>query len=269
MKASEGDSRPLEVIHDDVLKEVQANFRRQRHDITTNKGLVAFLDKAINAFVVSDGEIIGREELNTLGYVCGVQLKAIKAVQEEDNPQESIADILKAGGAQMRIDMTPEERKMYLTAGSIENMQRVLQAVKNDGRIVELIPQADGSYAAPPLAQPPKSDAPMPIPAIGAAMRAEGVGITNGEVRTLFGPSLGSPGTDDIEEFGIDIFDVSASDTEALAHRWQQVSIPNDKMPGVVVRRNRCTKCGITTNNTDKFDGEPCEVVGTEDVFRE
>jgi hypothetical protein len=116
VKASEGDMRPLEVIHEELVAEAGQRFKGRRHDITTNKGVVAFLNEALNAFIIGDGEIIGREELNTVGYLCGIQLKGIAAVQAEDNPTESISDILKAGG-QVEIRMTREERKAYLTAG--------------------------------------------------------------------------------------------------------------------------------------------------------
>jgi hypothetical protein len=270
VKASEGDERPLEVLHAELVEEQKIRLRGKRHDVTTNKGVVAFLNEALNAFVLDpSGDTIGREELNTIGYVCGIQLKAIAAVQSEDNPDETISDILKAGG-QVQITMTKDERKAYLTAGSVEGMQRVLSAVKKDGRIVELEAQPDGSFGIPPKDEPPRSDAKMPAVIISQAMSAEGVDITTGEVLEIFGSSLGSPKEQDLSVLGFGaLMDVTPVDEPALGHIWGQITVHNPDMPGVVTRRNRCTKCGITTNNTSKHNNEPCEVFGTEDVFRE
>lgn len=265
MKASEGDERPLEVIHAELVEDAASRFKGRRHDITTNKGVVAFLNEALNAFIIGDGGIIGREELNTVGYLCGIQLKGIAAVQAEENPEESITDILKAGG-QVEIRMTREERKAYLTAGSVDGMQRVLQAVKNDGRVIDMELQPDGSFAAPPLAAPPRVDAPMPATTIANAMREGGVDITASEVKQVFGVSLGGKQDDEaVELFGFDdLLDASASTEQALAHLWTSITVENPDLPGVVLRRKRCTKCGITTNDTRKHDGEPCEVFGLE-----
>lgn len=234
---------------------------RKRHDITTNKGVVSFLNAAINAFV-NVPEEVERQDLNTLGYVCGIQLKAIAAVQAEDRPSDSIQDLLGANGS-IEIRMTKEERKMFLTAGSPDKMAQVLQAVKNDGRVVELEAQADGSYSIPALEAPPRTDAPMPITELRGALVAEGVDIRRDEVVELFGGSLGTDSGGEIETFGFDaMFAVEPKTTAALGHTFEPYSLENPDMPGVLIRRHRCTKCGISTNSTAKHANETCEVFG-------
>lgn len=234
---------------------------RKRHDITTNKGVVAFLNAAVNAFV-NVPEEVERQDLNTLGYVCGIQLKAIAAVQAEDRPSDSIQDLLGANGS-IEIRMTKEERKMFLTAGSPDKMAQVLQAVKNDGRVVELEAQADGSYAVPALEAPPRTDAPMPVTEIRQAMAAEGVDIKRAEVTEIFGATLGTEAGGDIEAFGFDaMFAVEPKSEPALGHNFEPYNLEHPDMPGVVSRRHRCTKCGISTNNTNKHANETCEVFG-------
>jgi hypothetical protein len=270
VKASEGDARPLEVLRAEALAQTEQSFRGRRHDVTTNRGVVAFLNEAINAFVIDpDGGLIEREELNTLGYVCGIQLKAIAAVQQEESPSDSLSDIL-GMGATVEIKMTREERKAYLTAGSVDKMARVLEQVKKDGRILELEPQPDGSYGIPPKDEPPRTDAPMPITEIRQAMAAEGIDIKRDELTKLVGERLGHTPEVEVELFGFDEFmAIQPKDEEALRHLWQSITVQNPDMPGVAVRRHRCTKCGVTTNNTNKHDNEPCEIFGTEDVFRQ
>lgn len=246
----------------DLVEDSRRRFRETRHDVTTNKGVVSFLNEAINAFVLSpDGDIIGREELNTLGYVCGVQLKAIQAVQSEEKPGDSITDLL-GNGVNVEIRMTKEERKMFLTAGTVDNMARVLEQVKNDGRIVELEPQADGSFSVPPMSEPPKRETRMPAGELVEAFGSEGIDITRDEVKALLGPSLGTvPSGDDseIEAFGFeDIYTQTPATEPGLAHAFETVSYPHPQLDGVVVRVSKCTKCGITTRNTKTIEHELC-----------
>lgn len=266
MKVSEGDKRPLSEIRNALLEESANRFQGKRHDITTNSGLVNFLNEAINAFVHgsgTDNEIVSREAMNTLGYVCGAQLKAIAAVQAEENPAGTIADLLGAAGS-IQITMTKEERKMYLTSGSVDKMTKVLEAVKRDGRVVELEPQADGSYSIPPRAYPPRTECPMPIVALKDALNVGGVDINRREVLEIFGNSLGT-GRDgeDVELFGFDtVFDVEPKNEPMLGHTWKTVTVENENMPGIVVRKSECTKCGIRTNNTSKLLNDECKVIG-------
>lgn len=243
-----------------LKEDARQRFRGTRHDLTTNKGVVSFLNEAINGFVLDpDGEVVGRNELNTLGYVCGVQLRAIQAVQDEENPETTIQDLL-GRGTNIEIRMTREERKMLLTAGTPENMAKILQEVKNDGRIIDMEQQGDGSFAVKPMENPPRTDAPMPHGLLADAINAEGGDTTRRELKALLGPSLGGAGdTQELEAFGFEsLMDVSPKTEPALAHDWQTISATNPDLPGAVIRLSKCTKCGITTKNSQRNANEIC-----------
>lgn len=218
---------------------------------------MSLLNEAINAFILAPDRI-SRQELNTLGYVCGITLKGIAAIQAEDNPQETISELL-GNGASISIQMTREERKLYLTAGSVDKMHQVLQAVKNDGRVIDMEAQADGSYSAPPMEKPPRMDAQMPTAAIAQVFKEEGHDIKAGEVLEIFGASLGDDREKDISGHGFEAaFGMSPATEPALAHAWKQISVAHPDMPGAVIRRSQCIKCGITTGNTRELENEEC-----------
>jgi len=242
-------------------------LRGRRHDLTTNKGVVSFLNEAINSFVLGpteDGDGVGRNELNTLGYVCGIQLRAIEAVQKEEKPADDVAQLLGGIGTQISITMTREERMLLLTGGSVNNMAKVLSEVNKDGRIIHLEKQQDGSYATDgtQLEEPPRRDAKIPHGDIADAMRAEGIDTDKGELKAILGPSLGTPASadgDEEQDFGFDVlYDVTAKTVPALAHEFRTVSFPNPGSEGTVIRVSQCTKCGITTKNTKDLENELC-----------
>ena len=154
---------------------------------------------------------------------------------------------------------------MLLTAGSTDNMARILQEVKKDGRIIDVEQSGDGSYAVKPsLEAPPRTDAPMPIGLLANAINAEGGDVTKSELKSLLGPSLGSEaGADmveaEIEMFGFDdLLDVSPKTEPLIAHDWETVSKNNPNLPGVVFRVSQCRKCGLTTKNTSNHTKELC-----------
>lgn len=249
-----------------LIEDARRKLRGRRHDITHNKGVVEFLNDAINAFILDpNGSILGRNELNTLAYTCGVQLRAIQAVQDEEKPADSLNDLL-GNGLNVEIRMTKEERKMFLTAGSVDNMAKVLQEVKKDGRIIDVEAQPDGSFAVRPLNEPPRTDAPMPVGEIQRAMSSEGIDINRKELQTLVGPSLGSNAggetvADELEMFGFeDVYSQTPKTEPRLAHSWETVSYNHPQLDDVVVRVSRCTKCGITTKNSKLLEDELCGV---------
>lgn len=250
----------LKQAHKALADDAKTRLRGQRHDVTTNKGVVALLNEAINGFLLDpDGTIIGRSELNTLGYVAGIQLRAIEAVQKEEQPADSLQALLGAGGS-VEIKMTREERKLFLTAGTPEKMARIIQEVHNDGRIIELEADADGTFAVPPLAEPPRGDAKMPITELTRALRAEETDITRAEVGKIFGNALGSSNNaEDLETFGFDaLLNVEPKKEPGLQHDWEQATFEHPNLPGIVVRVSKCTRCGITTKNTQNHTNEMC-----------
>lgn len=246
------DATTLPASREDMREALQHELRGKSHDLTNNRGVVQFLNTAVNAFLAED--LLSRQELNTLAYVCGVQLKGIAAEKAEERPGDSLSTLLGAG-AHVEITMTREERRMLLTAGSPDKMAMVLKQVRDDGRIIEVEQQSDGSYSIPVMEQPPRMDAQMPTALLAAACD-----IPKDAARALFGSSLGGDGKEtEIEEFGFDdMFDPTAKQAAELGHTWTTVSIDHLDLPGVVRRLSKCTKCAITTSNTRTYDDNYC-----------
>lgn len=255
----------LEAARQSLLQEAAHGFRGQRHDITTNKGVVMAMNDMFNLWKLDkDGQHLSAKEMNTAAYTLGIALRAIQAVQEEENPTDTLGALLGVGGT-VEIKMTKEERKLFLTAGSPEKMAKIISEVQKDGRVVDLEPNADGTFGVKPLDAPPRTDAPMPIAHLSDALRSGGADITRDELRAIVGPSLGTnkvAAAGDVETFGFDaLMDTEPKSEPLIAHEWETVSCDHPNLPGTVVRVSKCTRCGITTKNTRKHDNEMCGAV--------
>lgn len=209
-----------------------------------------------------EGKYLSGKEMNTGAYTIGIALKAIKAVQEEENPSESVGVL----AGDITITMTKETRKLLLTAGSPDKMGKILAAAKKEGEILQLEKSDDGAYAVRPIMEPPRSDAAMPVSDLSNALQESGEDVSKAEVRAIVGPSLGdlhgNTKSVDVETFGFDgLLDVEPKSEPLIQHDWQTTSYPHPQLPGVVVRVSRCTRCGITTKNTRNHENEMCGAV--------
>lgn len=207
---------------------------------------------------------VERQDLNTVGYVCGIQLKAIAATAAEERPADSIQELLLGN---VRIEFSAEQRKLLLTAGSIDKMAQVIKQARDDGQIIDVTESTITSNASEPamvtlpkLVSPPKRDTPIPHGEIADAMSAEGIRIDKHDIKQLFGPSLGSNSTadDEVELFGFDeLFDITPKNNPQFAHEWTDISVEHESLPGVLNRFKKCTKCGIV-NKTRHYPNEIC-----------
>lgn len=240
---------------------------RGPHDVTTNKGIAAAVNKVFNALCASQDpecpDPIPRQSATAMGFLLSVAGHAVRAVQEEQEPADTIGKMLDAG---INITMSKEERKMYLTAGSSDKRIQILKIAqeRSEGEVIELS-EKDGVFAVAPMEKPPARDMQTDHKGLAQVCQAGGLDVTKEELHAAFGtsPSTQLPAGGDIELFGFDeAFGMDATNTPALGHTWKQITVFNDAMPGVALRRSECTKCGITTNNTKKHDGEECKVLG-------
>lgn len=229
---------------------------KKPHNLTTTKGIVEFNSVLIQAVIHKK---VDRAQANTIGYLMGTQLQAIRAMKEEKRPEQSIQELI-GDGISIRVEMTKEERKAFLTAGSAAKMGQILEHVKEDGRIIDMKQQADGSFGASIEAKPrPSRDMKMPAKIIAEAMQDEGFDVTKGEVLECFGDFLGDDKETAPELIGLTDVYQTGNMPEGTYHEFDHSTVPHKSLPGVLESRYVCKHCGISVGNTSRWENLFCE----------
>lgn len=260
---------PRCVLHDPTTKEMvrkaRADHEENRAQIETelmghtefdtNKGLVKFGGLAIRAFLA---KVIDQKEANTLGFLLNTQLTGVARANEEKDPSVGMQILL--GNGQVQINMTREERKRYLQAGSVTKQAPMLEAIKEQGRIIEMTEGADGKIKAA-IEVPPKPARDFKIDnrQIAKTMQAEGMDITAKEVRTIFGAHAeDSKAGQDADLIGLEgVFDAEGLPEEAY-HDFEKCRKPHERIAQVMVIYYKCKRCAFECRTTTKHQYDVC-----------
>ena len=225
------------------------------HDLTNLKGLVQFNSILIQAVIHKK---VDRAAANTVGYLIGNQLQAIRAMKEEQKPEQTIADLI-GDGISIQIDMTKEERRAFLTAGSASKMGEILNHVKEEGRIIDLKQNSAGKFEATIEAKPRPSAIKMPSKIIAEAMQAEGLDVKKFEVEEYFGEYLGDERETTSETIGLEGIYKPGNIPEGTHHEFKREKVPHPKLDGCLIDRFTCLHCGISVAHTSHWENLFCE----------
>lgn len=232
------------------------NELEKPHDLTSAKGIVQFGNLLIQAVLHKQ---IKRPEANTMGYLIGTQLQAIRSAREEEKPEQNIRDLI-GDSMSVTVQMTREERIAFLTAGSASKMGQIMAHVAEDGRVIDTTKNEDGSYSAKVTASPrPSRDMKVPVKAIAEAMKDEGFDVTNGEVEEWFGEYAGDEKESNPELIGLtEVFEPGAM-PPSLYHEFTHKQVPHERLEGCLKSVYVCNFCGISVANTSRWETLFCE----------